>query len=558
MKKILSLAATALAAISMNAGILEAETISLDMPISYFEDNTGITETAWTKKNIKFVAYTADKSYKAYVQINTDHIAGEYTKDDCSSYGLYITDRSSYTSYYASEASLVVTQEGDVTSLAVDMTAIENQQTYEFSFTIDFVKPEQIEASFGNISLYDYAKPTYSISGESSLFTVNMNITSAAENGVLVDGEYEIGTYSNLYDKTFDASIYFAEGSKVTVTNTTSWNGDPCVNITGEVMGKNGLKYALSLTSGLPDPDNMLQLADTEAAITCDFRENGRWSIEGHDENISVHMQMVGEDYEGVYDMKKWNFGYNNYMTIDGVKMDLTDAHIVVTDLGDDINATGWVLASHAGQLYYVTVDLTGVKGSEPAANGDSQNAVNVAFNTYSLSSDWMWGGWILNANNDEGYHLHLVSTLYWESGDLPTGTYTVSNDWEVEYRIMPSTELGAASDDDDDWNPLSLTADGRVPNGSYVADAEGHFWFIYKGTVTVAYDEDGLNVECDCINTAGQQVKVVVGANATTGISNASVENAAGKNNGIRLINGKIMIENNGHTYNLQGSAVK
>ena len=521
----------------------------LIMPISVFEDNTGVDESGWMRKSIKFQGMTADKAYKAYVNIYTDHVAGEYTLADSDSYGVYLTETESYTSHYADEANMTVTQEGNITSVKVEMMS-EGEQ---YNFTIVYEKPEQIVANFSSIAIYDYAKPTYSISGDNDEYSINMSITSPAADGALVDGEYEIGSYSSMNNKLFWTSIYFEAGSKVNVTNGTAWNGDACVTISGNVMGTNGITYVLNLTTSVADPDNKLELTDNNATVECQFRDNERWILEGKDENVLVHMQMAKATYAGVYDMKKYAFGYDNYIKVGNDEIEITDALITVEDLGETISATGWVLGSKRnGEVYYVSVTLSGTKTAEPAAEGDADTDITVAFNEFSLESDWMWGGWILDATNAQGYSLHLISGTYWESGNLPEGTYNVTSDWEEFYRITPSTSIPGQGGGDD-WGPLRAEGD-KVPNGSYIADAQGNFWFIYQGTVTVSYNGENLLIEGNCVNTAGKQVKFTVDQSATS-ISNV----AADKNETvIRIIDGQIRINSNGHTYDAQGAVVK
>lgn len=533
-------------------GNLMAQVTNLEFTNSYFEDYTNITETAWAKKRIVFTAYTADKAYRANFTINTDHVAGQYTQTDFPSYQFYLTNLSSYDQYHPTTATAVVTEEGNTVKLVADMTT----NNGDFHVVVTCVKPEQVNVKVGGIAIYDYAKPRYSISGETSEFTINLNIGSSATDGSLVDGEYTLGDYDNLFNKAFSLNAYFVKGSKVTVQNTTSWNGDPCVNITGEVMGTNGQKYVLNLTSGIEEPDNMLQLNDEAAVVTPDFRENGRWTMEGKTQNILVSLQFSREDYAGTYDKKKYNFGYNNIVKVGGIELTLEDAHIVVTDLGETVNATGWILASNAGQQYYIQVDMTGVKGTEPAADGDSASDIDVAFRQWNITSDWMWGGWILNAQNEDGYRLHLVSTTMYESGNLPVGKYNVTSDWEEEFRLTPSINL-EANNGGDDWEPLSTAAaaaePSRVPNGCYVSDADGNFWFIYKGSAVVQYDNDGLNIVLDCVNTAGNKVKVSVGANAVpTAISTLF----APTTKAVKYVqNGKLLIEKDGKTYDASGA---
>lgn len=549
MKRLLTLATVLVAAVCMNAGAMLAEVTNLVFTNSYFENNTNITETAWSKKNINFMGFTADKSWRANVKINTNHVAGSYTLADCSDYQVYLTDLSSYDSYYATSADLVVTEDDNAVTLTADMTT----NNGDFHFVITCVKQESIDINIGSLSIYDYGKPSYSISGKGSDYEISLTLVSTAADESLADGEYSIGEYSNIYVKAYYSTVYLTTDSKVTVTNTTSWNGEPCVNITGEVMGQNGQKYNLTLTSGLPMPDKMLELNSSSAVVVPEFRENGRWSMDAQSENIKLSMQLAKEDYAGTYDMKKWNFGYNNTVTVDGVAMDLDDAHIVVTDLGTEVNAKGWVIASNAGKVYYVAVDITGEKGVEPAASGDCTEAMpGLSFTNYEISSDWMWGGWVIDSQNNEGYFLHLVSGTYYEGGDIPTGEYTVTNDWDVDLRITPSTFM-----DNGGPGPLRAGAAGATPNGSYITDANGNYWFIYKGKVNVAYESGKLVVECECVNTAAQDVNFAVGENAKvpTAISNVTVDNDVKV---IKFIsNGKMVIKANGIAYGVDGKMI-
>lgn len=546
-------------AITASTADKSQQSVELTFTTCLFEDKTYVEETEWTKKSIKFQGYTEDEMYKATFEIYTDHVAGEYSIADCNPYNRSIVNRETWENFDFSEGKLVVAVDGNVYTLEGELLYVNEESGEETAYTVhmSYTKPEQVEITIAGavLSSYpDWENPSlmnYSLAADGTDYSVQL---SFAVEGELVDGDYELGEYDNVSDNVFWNSVSFVEGSKVNVKNETAWNGDACIVVTGEVMGLDGVKYVLNLTNGLPSPDHKYELVDQTATVTCQFRENGSWDIEGVNEQILVHLQLSAEYYEGSYNMDSWNFGYNNYLVVNEQPMEIGYASVDVVEKDGNVELTGWAMAVDGvtGESHYVTLALTGEATAEPAAEGDNtEKDIEVRFTEYELSEDWMWGGAILDATNEDGYSLHVVfSEPLDEEGKLVQGVCVVTNDWESPFnRITPSTAMEGGEGP----MPLSLNEEGDdvLPNGSYVADAEGNFWFIYNGGANISYDENGeLLFELDALNTAGKSIIVTVSAPEPEGVRNANINSMAIK----QILNGQVVIIRDNKTYNLMG----
>ena len=125
----------------------------------------------------------------------------------------------------------------------------------------------------------------------------------------------------------------------------------------------------------------------------------------------------------------------------------------------------------------------------------------------------------------------------------LPAGVYPVNASWQS------GTTLACSG----------VAPDGPLPSYVCFVDAEGYLdplnlWCMVDGTVTIEKVDGKMKVEVDALNSYDMSVKLHYSATSTA-VENINVDST---NISKRLINGQLLINRNGKTYNATGALVK
>lgn len=372
---------------------------------------------------------------------------------------------------------------------------------------------QKIVVEQSEIAIYDWAAPEYNINTMAYPTDWTFQLTIVAEEG-LAEGEYELGEFDNVQDADF-VSHYFVAGSKITLTKGTAWVGGDCWIITGELETTDGLILDITLSTEPAKADvDLDKIVSENATVVCNFRSE-KWSIEAETEAATLRLQFASSEYEGIYTVDTWGFGYDNLLVYgEDAADDIKAGSITAVVEGENVHVTGWViLHSYDTEMtYYVPVDLKGAAVEEDPAEGDELSDLTVTLNKVNMEDD----GWALNfsASNEEGYE--LVLQFSWgveldENGRLPEGELPITADQDIEARIIPSIEIPQGGFGP---GPLSLEDEGdevAVPDGSYITDGE-KFWFLYEGSATISYNEEGkLLMVINAKNTAGNTLTITI-----------------------------------------------
>ena len=125
----------------------------------------------------------------------------------------------------------------------------------------------------------------------------------------------------------------------------------------------------------------------------------------------------------------------------------------------------------------------------------------------------------------------------------LPAGVYPVNASWQS------GTTLACSG----------VAPDGPLPSYVCFVDAEGYLdplnlWCMVDGTVTIEKVDGKMKVEVDALNSYDMSVKLHYSATSTA-VEDINVDST---NISKRLINGQLLINRNGKTYNATGALVK
>ena len=125
----------------------------------------------------------------------------------------------------------------------------------------------------------------------------------------------------------------------------------------------------------------------------------------------------------------------------------------------------------------------------------------------------------------------------------LPAGVYPVNASWQS------GTTLACSG----------VAPDGPLPSYVCFVDAEGYLdplnlWCMVDGTVTIEKVNGKMKMEVDALNSYDMSVKLHYSATSTA-VEDINVDST---NISKRLINGQLLINRNGKTYNATGALVK
>jgi hypothetical protein len=125
----------------------------------------------------------------------------------------------------------------------------------------------------------------------------------------------------------------------------------------------------------------------------------------------------------------------------------------------------------------------------------------------------------------------------------LPAGVYPINASWESGTTLACSGVL----------------PDGPLPSYVCFVDAEGfldplNLWCMVDGTVTIEKVNGKMKMEVDALNSYDMSVKLHYSATSTA-VEDINVDST---NISKRLINGQLLINRNGKTYNATGALVK
>ena len=365
----------------------------------------------------------------------------------------------------------------------------------------------------------------------------------------------------------FDSPVKPAEfGGKI-------WQQNDTTFLTASILGFDSIQYEISMFHTIPTPTETVTytfdgLENEEAVLlTNAVSSSGIFILDGMSEDgdlmAKVNVERItnksieGTFYnDGKFDhtdfyptdtwVKVWNSttrAYDEYSVQKGTMTVKVENGIVT--------AVASFICDNAVQ-YDLTFKTAYVRERIPFDKEDEDIDFTFGPDSYIKLTDWRPDGYrlieLFIVDADET----VVADFYFVVDQdvaadpdivLPAGVYPINASWESGTTLACSGVL----------------PDGPLPSYVCFVDAEGYLdplnlWCMVDGTVSIEKVNGKMKMEVDAINSYDRSVKLHYSATSTA-VENINVDST---NISKRLINGQLLINRNGKTYNATGALVK
>ena len=365
----------------------------------------------------------------------------------------------------------------------------------------------------------------------------------------------------------FDSPVKPAEfGGKI-------WQQNDTTFLTASILGFDSIQYEISMFHTIPTPTETVTytfdgLENEEAVLlTNAVSSSGIFILDGMSEDgdlmAKVNVERItnksieGTFYnDGKFDhtdfyptdtwVKVWNSttrAYDEYSVQKGTMTVKVENGIVT--------AVASFICDNAVQ-YDLTFKTAYVRERIPFDKEDEDIDFTFGPDAYIKLTDWRPDGYrlieLFIVDADET----VVADFYFVVDQdvaadpdivLPAGVYPINASWESGTTLACSGVL----------------PDGPLPSYVCFVNAEGYLdplnlWCMVDGTVTIEKVNGKMKMEVDAINSYDRSVKLHYSATSTA-VENINVDST---NISKRLINGQLLINRNGKTYNATGALVK
>ena len=365
----------------------------------------------------------------------------------------------------------------------------------------------------------------------------------------------------------FDSPVKPAEfGGKI-------WQQNDTTFLTASILGFDSIQYEISMFHTIPTPTETVTytfdgLENEEAVLlTNAVSSSGIFILDGMSEDgdlmAKVNVERItnksieGTFYnDGKFDhtdfyptdtwVKVWNSttrAYDEYSVQKGTMTVKVENGIVT--------AVASFICDNAVQ-YDLTFKTAYVRERIPFDKEDEDIDFTFGPDAYIKLTDWRPDGYrlieLFIVDADET----VVADFYFVVDQdvaadpdivLPAGVYPINASWESGTTLACSGVL----------------PDGPLPSYVCFVDAEGYLdplnlWCMVDGTVTIEKVNGKMKMEVDAINSYDRSVKLHYSATSTA-VEDINLDST---NISKRLINGQLLINRNGKTYNATGALVK
>ena len=364
----------------------------------------------------------------------------------------------------------------------------------------------------------------------------------------------------------YDVPVKFAEfGGKI-------WQENDTTFLTASILGFDSIQYEISMFYTIPTPTETVTytfdgLGDdvvdfTNAVVSSQTFILDAMSADGlmmakvyveRMENESIEGTFYNDgnfDHSDFYPtetwVKVWNASTKEYDEYSVVKGSMS------VELEDNIvTAVASFICDNAVQ-YNLTFKTAYVRERIPFDKEDEDVEFTFGPDSYINLTDWRPDGYrlieLFIVDADET----VVADFYFVVDQdvaadpdivLPAGVYPINASWESGTTLACSGVL----------------PDGPLPSYVCFVDAEGfldplNLWCMVDGTVTIEKVNGKMKMEVDALNSYDMSVKLHYSATSTA-VEDINVDST---NISKRLINGQLLINRNGKTYNATGALVK
>lgn len=385
-----------------------------------------------------------------------------------------------------------------------------------------------------SIQLYVPADATEIPAGDYTFSSSMEPMTAMASPGI-VDG-YVKASYAGFTSNEGNITIpiWFMETGKVTV----SYTEEGKMELTVAAKNSYDMNIDITIKYNLITPKSEVNVEASDLAISDKYHESyGLYQYIASNDDYTVVLYGTTDEPYATFNSDNIDFANSYiYYNATGEEYGLNNGEWTTSAVGKALSLTGWVVALDS--IKY-NLNITGVVGAlkydcstddfEATFTRDDALFEAVAANTTQITA----------INGTKAVSVAFLTNMD-ANENIPAGTYPID---EAGFINTVAASTG-------------YTTSGIAPSYAAIIDEAtyaytGDFWFMREGTAVV---DDAGNITIDAVNSYGKKVTVSIN-NISTAINSAKVNAKAPVK---RIINNRLVIENNGTRFNAAGMQMK
>lgn len=385
------------------------------------------------------------------------------------------------------------------------------------------------------LQLYVPADATEIPAGDYTFSSSMEPMTAMASPGI-VDG-YIKASYAAFMNDEFQilTPVWFMETGKVTISYTEDGN----MELTVAAKNSYDMNIDITIKCNLITPKSEVDIEASNLTINDMFHEDyGVYLYDASNEDYTLFLYGASEEPYATFNSDNIDF-VNSYIKAKGKVYTLNNGEWTVSCIGDNLLLKGWIVATDSIK-YNITA--TGIIGAlqDDCNRKDFEATFNRDETTFEAKEA---NTTLVNAYNGTQSVSILFLTNMDANGNIPAGTYPIDETGFIN--------TVAASTGFSEGQVAQATPSFAATYNEVTGALTGELWFMREGTVVV--DKDG-NITVDAVNSYGKKVTVSIN-NISTAINSAKVNAKAPTK---RIINNRLVIENNGTRFNAAGMQMK
>lgn len=479
-----------------------------------------------------------NEDYSLGIQVNTDHLLGEFTNEDIEMEYTQMIDWAAY-DYVDIESipSVVIAQIADTLRFTVTVKATDGQ-VYVVTLN-DFVAQPTGEEIYVDIVLPDVSDATET---EGWFQTMGYDVTGEYYASICVNTNNMFGTFAAADMDWEYTGLYIGETAVQLIENSiavTVFNVADTVVFRTEVLDVDGTKWIITMKDFTPTPIEVIDLVTVDAmgeysSEYGDYYASGTTAA-GDQIALDIYMDKLASGTFTIDDVESY---YSGIELADGTFVEFYSADITLTVSGKDVLIEAVIIGRDVKQ-YNVTMEISGGQpsGDHTIVIADYEDINFTTFDEAYTVATAKNGG-----NSDPTYNDASLDLRLYAKNTL---TLTSNNGAMTEIVFNISTQ------------GLKRQADITVSAGSitsYDMDNAKVTWTGNATEVTFTVGDKATHGS-DGATKAGQfdftSIDIV---NPATGLFDINVNANVNK----FMYNGNVMINVNGVIYNVLGAEIK
>lgn len=304
-----------------------------------------------------------NEEYSLGIQVNTDHLLGEFTNEDIEMEYTQMIDWAAYNFVdIESIPSVVIAQIADTLRFTVTVKATDGQ-VYVVTLN-DFVAQPTGEEIYVDIVLPDVSDATET---EGWFQTMGYDVTGEYYASICVNTTNMFGTFADADMDWEYTGLYIGETSVQLIENSiavTVFNVGDTVVFRTEVLDVDGTKWIITMKDFTPTPTEVIDLVTVEAegeysAEYGDYYASGV-TADGDQIALDIYMDKLASGTFTIADVETY---YSGIELADGTFVEFYSADITLTVSGRDVLIEAVIIGRDVKQ-YNVTMEIAGAQPS--------------------------------------------------------------------------------------------------------------------------------------------------------------------------------------------------